>query len=139
MPEDIEEGAAYPTNQTILEIMEELGIGAKVESYTAPVSEFTGEDVIGWTGTYSYQGKKLELYFYTHPESTADDPTADQILSTVLMEGQYLDYSFEEWCDNFGYDPDSRKEERRYNAVMENAQKVKDFLGEHFERFMEAD
>jgi hypothetical protein len=37
---------------------------------------------------------------------------------------------FEEWCSEYGYDPDSRKAEKTYNTVEHQAARLKTFLGD---------
>ena len=56
-----------------------------------------------------------------------DDPTTYD--SGDFPKGPYPT-SFEEWAGDFGYDSDSRRAEATYNACVESAKKLKEFLGE---------
>jgi hypothetical protein len=55
-------------------------------------------------------------------------PTLVDVLSCVLMDASALDWTFEDWCSEFGYDEDSRSAEKTYNACCDNARRVKKFL-----------
>jgi hypothetical protein len=41
---------------------------------------------------------------------------ASSILSALLSDSDGADYSFQEWCADYGYDSDSRKAEATYHA-----------------------
>lgn len=51
------------------------------------------------------------------------------VLNCICMDADCLDYDFEEWAENLGYNPDSKKAEKGYNLCVEqtkNAQKILD-------------
>lgn len=52
-------------------------------------------------------------------------PHAADVLYSLLMDGSALDQSFDEWCADFGYDTDSRKAERIFDACRDNARKLR--------------
>lgn len=58
-----------------------------------------------------------------------DDPTAESVLENLLGSLNATDYSFEEWAADYGYDEDSRKAERIYNAVVEESKRLRRLLG----------
>lgn len=47
---------------------------------------------------------------------TAYTPDPVHILHRLAMEADAQEMSFEDWCDNLGYEQDSRKAEQTYNA-----------------------
>jgi hypothetical protein len=57
------------------------------------------------------------------------NPTADSVLECMAMDAGYEDYTFEEWCREFGYDDDSRKAERTFKTVQAQSKKLEQFLG----------
>lgn len=58
-------------------------------------------------------------------------PELADVLHSLASDSDVLDYSnFEEWAENFGYDPDSRKGEGVYRACLEIALKLRNVLGE---------
>lgn len=133
-----QEGGLYPSNPTTLELMRELNFSVELESFTAPVSELVSADAVGWTATYHFQGRDLALYWYVGSK-VAEDPTADEILSTHIRNVIDEDISFEEWCRESDYDSDSRKRERQYKDEMEISRNIRAFLGKDYDRFLEAD
>jgi hypothetical protein len=48
-------------------------------------------------------------------------PDAADIVNCLLMDANALDYTFEYWCSEFGYDEDSRSAERAYNDCVQTA------------------
>jgi hypothetical protein len=67
-------------------------------------------------------------------------PDRLDVISSLVMDSRVLDYgTFEEWAEDFGFDPDSRKAEATYRACMEIALKMRAGLGETMlERMSEA-
>lgn len=51
-------------------------------------------------------------------------PTAAEVLYCLLNDAEATHYTFEEWCDVFGYDSDSRKAEKIYNNCLEIGYKL---------------
>lgn len=62
------------------------------------------------------------------------DPEVSAVLDTLSLDSSQA-FSFEDWCAEFGYDPDSRRVERIYNQGLEDTKKLKAWLGA--ERFHE--
>lgn len=58
-------------------------------------------------------------------------PDIESVLASLTMDSDVIDYAtYEEWADNFGYDPDSRKGEATYRACLEIALKLRAAIGE---------
>jgi hypothetical protein len=51
-------------------------------------------------------------------------PTAASVLHCLLLDSEACDESFESWANCFGYDPDSMKALKIYNACKENGEKL---------------
>lgn len=59
------------------------------------------------------------------------EPDLESVLYSLIMDGDALDYrGFEDWAENFGYDPDSREAEKTYKACMDIALQMRNGLGE---------
>jgi hypothetical protein len=56
-------------------------------------------------------------------------PPLLDVLYSLVMDSDADDYTFEEWCDSYGYDTDSRKAESTYNACREIGTKLRRMLG----------
>jgi hypothetical protein len=67
-------------------------------------------------------------------------PKPESVIHSLVMDSDCLDYaSFEEWADNIGFDPDSRKAETIYKACLELALRMRSGLGNAaLERLREA-
>ena len=86
-------------------------------------------------GTVQLKGSKLARdtrHTYTAP------PTQASVLYCLLSDADALDYSFDEWCDNLGYDSDSIKANSMYEACREIARNLDDvFTPEQIEKLQE--
>jgi len=70
------------------------------------------------------------LYFSQGSAHTAP-PTLADVLDCLASDACTYDQakSFEDWAEELGYEPDSRKEERIYRAVKRQAEQLKRLLG----------
>ena len=55
-------------------------------------------------------------------------PGADDLLNCIASDA-IDDQSFNDWCSDFGFDPDSRKAERIYRACERQTKRARQFLG----------
>jgi hypothetical protein len=51
-------------------------------------------------------------------------PRAADVLHSLILDSSAVGQSFESWCDEFGYDADSRKAEATYRECQKNADKL---------------
>ena len=65
-------------------------------------------------------------------------PQLIDILYCLIADSDALDYTFEEWCDNLGYDTDSRKAEHTFRLCCDQTKQIKRLLGDDFEAVQEA-
>lgn len=60
-----------------------------------------------------------------------DPPSAVDVIWSLSRDADVLDYgTFEDWAENLGYEPDSRKAEAIYRACLEIALKLRAAIGE---------
>lgn len=52
-------------------------------------------------------------------------PTQAGVLYCLLLDAQAADQNFDDFCSDFGYDPDSRKDFKVYEACCETLQKIR--------------
>lgn len=59
-----------------------------------------------------------------------ETPTAADLLNSLALDASGLENSrsFEEWCGEYGLDPDSRKAEKAYKATQLQTAKLRAFL-----------
>jgi hypothetical protein len=85
-----------------------------------------------------HQRPKNPVQEYENTAALKRGPTAEMVLSCLLLDASGFENarSFEEWAEECGYDPDSRKAQAIYDTIAREVPKLKEFLGEHFEAFM---
>ena len=59
------------------------------------------------------------------------EPGISDLLECLILDASWFDrsQSFEDWADEYGYDPDSRKAERLYKTVEVESLRLKEFFG----------
>lgn len=104
------------------------------------------KDMFHWFCTLECKGKSMSVYFSmgsAHKTMIAParngfsaryapkKPTVNNVLSCLASDASLIDEAidFDDWCDNLGYDSDSRRAERTYNACREQRAKLVRFLG----------
>lgn len=63
-------------------------------------------------------------------------PTAADVLSSLLLDGNAAEMTHTEWCDEYGTDPDSRKGLEMYLACQNTGRDVRRLLGDEYETFL---
>lgn len=77
------------------------------------------------------QKTKSNLYIYIDELKAVSKPkllNIDDILYSLILDSQAGAESFDDFCDNFGYDNDSMKANEIYKACQKNGKKVKTFI-----------
>lgn len=84
-----------------------------------------------WLGTSHLIDDKLAM-------RSAIKPSAYDILACISGDINAHDMSLEKFCDNYGYDYDSRKAEKTYNAVCDQSRALSRlFTSEELEKLQE--
>jgi hypothetical protein len=66
-------------------------------------------------------------------------PDATDVLSSLLIDANAGEQSFDDHCADFGLSRDSRAEHAAWKACRDMAPKVRRFLGAHFDRAASAE
>lgn len=77
------------------------------------------------------QKTKSNLLLYIDELKAVSKPkplNIDDVLYSLILDAQSGAESFEDFCDNFGYNEDSIKHNEIYKACQKNAKKVKTFI-----------
>ena len=87
-----------------------------------------------------YKRRQLTTPFYLGPAHTSE-PSAGDVLSCLISDANTAECSdtFEGFCDDFGLDHDSRKAEHTWKLVQRLAPKVRRFLGDDWDTFVDAE
>lgn len=73
--------------------------------------------------------RSMVVYFSKGLGHKGAPPTTEEVLDSLASDASSIDQRFEDWCSDLGFDTDSRKAERIYNACVKAAGKLKKFLG----------
>ena len=77
-----------------------------------------------------YGFKQMTLYF-SQGYGVEGEPTLESVLSCLISDS-YCGRSFQDFCDNLGYDNDSRKAEKTFKATLKQTSKLKKLLDNKF-------
>ena len=60
------------------------------------------------------------------------EPSVSNLLECLILDASGVDrsQSFEDWADEYGYDPDSRKAKRLYKTIEVESLRLKEFFGD---------
>ena len=83
--------------------------------------------------------KKRFTTFFSQGIGIKGEPKIPDVLECLQGDCQSAEYSFEDFCGEFGYDQDSRKAFKIYKACGKIKGKLHKFLGSDFYRFIEAE
>lgn len=92
----------------------------------------------GWHCTLRYQGRQHSFDFWQGP-AISGEPDCSGVLECLLSDAQAGEQSFDEFCSEFGYDQDSRKAEKTWEACQKTTVAIKRLLGNDYETFLYAD
>ncbi len=70
-----------------------------------------------------YNKKSMTIIYYTG-SGWKKDPELEDILGSILQDTTYLDYGFEDFANEMGYDSDSRTAEKIYKDIQKQAKKI---------------
>jgi hypothetical protein len=99
----------------------------------------TDPGVRSWAVQLRYQGRSLgPIAFYTG-SGIKRAPGAADVLSCLILDIYSGEETFEDFCSELGFDPDSRTAEKTWKACSAMAPHVRALLGDDFEIFAEAE
>lgn len=90
-----------------------------------------------WRVTVKYRGRQLTCDFYGG--SCVYNPTAADLLSSLILDTVVGDENFEDYCNEFGHDSYDPKARENYDACVRIASKTRQLLGDDFELFQNAE
>jgi hypothetical protein len=84
-----------------------------------------------YTCTLMYNNKQMTIPFFMGSAHTSE-PKKTDVIPCLLSDYSIVKSSrhFEDFCDNLGYDSDSRKAEKIYNDTKRQAEKFENMFGE---------
>ena len=88
--------------------------------------------------TLCYECRNIEIY-YSQGGGIKDDPRIEDLLNCIISDNTDNFSSFEEFASEFGYDEDSRKAEKIYNACVEETKNAKWLLGSLYNELLDCE
>lgn len=85
-----------------------------------------------WTVTLRFQGREISTPYFMGSAITRD-PSAREVLDSLLLDARVGDSTFEGFCADFGYDTDSRKAYATWEECRRTEPKLRRFLGDEYE------
>lgn len=82
--------------------------------------------------TLTYEEREMCVYYSKGVGHNGEPPTVDEVLNCLAMDSASVENSrdFEDFCNELGYDTDSRRAERTYKACVRQAKEMKALLGD---------
>jgi hypothetical protein len=122
----------------LTKLCEERGVKITCQYGGVEIPEGWTRDTHPYKVKLTYQGRSFTTPFFQGSAHTKE-PTAADVLSCVCMDASFGEQSFEDFCSDLGYDPDSRKAEQTWKTCVRMAPKVRRLLGKDFEMFANAE
>jgi hypothetical protein len=121
------------TQMTLPELCESSGVKLAFQFVRyEPKSTANDWEHNAWKVTLTYQGRRLTTTYNTG--MAHKEPEVAGVVSSLILDAK-VEGTFEEFCRELGYDPDSRKAEKIYRACARIAPKVRKLFGADFEVF----
>lgn len=86
-------------------------------------------DMDHWRCTLTCEGRRMSTTFSKGFGHNGAKPRVEELLSTFASDTTALDSNFEDWCGEYGYEQDSRKAYKIYQACVKQSQRLRTFLG----------
>lgn len=120
------------SEMTMIEFCEREGVRISCEPAEPPQDNGWEPGASHWKVTLRCKGRRLTTEFHQGSAHT-ESPTAADVLSCLVSDAASVEYegSFEGWAESLGYDPDSRKAERVYEACQRIREDVQALFPDH--------
>ena len=97
------------------------GIGHLSEKYTIPWNRRITVDLANSIKSFCEKGR--------NNFDKLINPDILDVLYSLVMDSDAINYTFEEWSDNLGYDTDSRNAEKIYNQCLQIGLNLRSLIG----------
>ena len=81
-----------------------------------------------WKVRLSCYGRSERIFDYSMGSAHTKPPSAADVLYCLVMDASTSDVSFADWCDTFGYNPDSIADGQTYKACRDAYYDLRDML-----------
>lgn len=101
------------------------------------VPEGFSPDGNAWRVELRYRDSTMTTPFYTG--SALGEPAVADVVASLISDASGADQDFESWAGDYGYDNDSRSAYATWEAVVAQADKLRELLGDAFDAAISAD
>jgi hypothetical protein len=109
-------------------ILEEMGVtirAARIDARTDSGSEWQA-DASHWRVNIRRNGESFDIEYSQGSAFQGATPNDTDVFNSLLLDTSEIDGTdFEEWCGNYGYDTDSRRAERMFNACKKTYENMR--------------
>jgi GH35 family endo-1,4-beta-xylanase len=107
--------------------------GLKIRSKPVSVNKLNPGwiDADHWHVTIRFGKKQMSTYFSKGSGHHGEPPNVAEVINCLASDSASIENSpiFQDWANEMGYDPDSRKAERIFNICHKQADRLTKFLG----------
>jgi hypothetical protein len=90
-----------------------------------------------YTVKLKYDGRQMTVPFFMG-QALTHEPTDKDVLPCLLADYSVNQYNgFEDWANDLGYDPDSRKAEEIYKKCLRQSEKLERLFGPDLDKIAE--
>ena len=82
-----------------------------------------------WKCVFKLGKRRLTAYF-SQGTAYSGKPAIEDVLDCLASDAAGLEDSFENWCNAYGYNTNSREAERTYKIIQRQSAKLAKFLGD---------
>jgi hypothetical protein len=103
--------------------------------------DWHGREFDSWDVGLSWDGRFLNLPYRMGLAFEGKQPTVEQVLGALRSDCSMLatlgEETFEQWCLEFGFNPDSITELRMFESVVQERDDIRELFAGDYEAFME--
>lgn len=119
------------TQTTLAEFTATASIAMTVERTDRNPHMEGSEGMDNWKCTLFHGKRQMTVHFSKGIGHHGAEPTIAEVLDCLASDSAGIEgRSFEDFCEYYGYDTDSRRAERTYKVCVKQAEKFKKFLGD---------
>lgn len=121
---------------TLIDLVKQYEVKIKSKRIPDPPRWHEGPapyDGFGWECILEMDGRKMTIPYWMgaahQTNGVPNKPRVVDVLECLLSDASSSSQSFEDWCNDYGYDPDSRKAYATWTAVETQTDALKLLLG----------
>lgn len=90
---------------------------------------YDSRDMDHWKCVLRMGNRRMTLVFSMGFGHHGAEPKLGEVLDCIASDASAADQDFEDWCSDYGYECDSRKGYKTWQATRQQAEKLRKFLG----------